>query len=235
MFPDLNSKIGNLEKKIATTSYQDIPSIYRTWLSTLSILHHWSRHSAGRSPSAPEMGPPQKNGRGYLHPRSQQRTPVVMHLMVNTLAMIGFFSSNEKYSFHFVSGNKKSQWETTCKKKCLTHLRKIAAGTSEDLLRNVRLCLKNPFGGVDRDPVISPPRFLHDLVGGDSYNPSYNPSIAPLLWEGGQPKLYYTILKIISLIKVSQSQVPGIVMDTVYSFNVATTPIYAGFGWINCV
>lgn len=56
------SQLKNREfgKKMATSSYQDIPSIYRTWLSTLSILHHWSRHSAGRSPSAPEIGPPKK-------------------------------------------------------------------------------------------------------------------------------------------------------------------------------
>ena len=142
-------------KKIATSSYQDIPSIYQTWLSTLSILHHWSRHSAGRSPSAPESpdnvirpflapgnGDPQKHGRG-IYTQDLNSLPVVMHLMVNTLAMMDFFSSNEKYSFHFVSGSKMPQWETTCKKNCLSHLRKIAAGTSEDLLRNLCLCLES--------------------------------------------------------------------------------------------
>lgn len=93
-----NWKFG---KKIATSSYQDIPSIYRTWLSTLSILHHWSRHSAGRSPSAPEStdgpgnGTPQKHGRG-IYTQDLNSLPAVMHLMVNTLAMIGFFSSKRK-------------------------------------------------------------------------------------------------------------------------------------------
>lgn len=136
---------------------------------------------------------------------------------------IFFFQTKNIHSILF----QETKWNVSVRddfveKKCLSHLRKIAAGTSEDLLRNLCLCLKNsPFGGVDRNPVISPPRFLHDLVGADSYNPSYeyNPSIAPLLREGGQPKLYYTILKIISLIKLSQSQVPGIVMevmDTAY-------------------
>ena len=101
-------------------------------------------------------------------------------------------------------------------KKCLTHLRKIAAGTSEDLLRNLCLCLESsPFGGVDQDPVISPPRFLHDLVGDVLQSflrvQSFN---CPTITGRGCPPSYTnnTIFKIISLIKLSQYQVPGIVI-----------------------
>lgn len=161
-----------------------------------------------------------------------------MHLMVNTSAMIEFCSSKRKIFIPFCFRKQNvSVRDDFVEKKCLSHLRKIAAGTSEDLLRNLCLCLlKNPFRGVDRDPVISPPRFLHDLVGA---TPRILPTILQLphyCGKGDNPSYTNnTILKIISLIKLSQSQVPGIVMDTVYSFNVATTPIYAGFGWINCV
>lgn len=103
---------------------------------------------------------------------------------------ICFFQTKNIHSILFQETKSLSERLTESKKKCLTHLRKIAAGTSEDLLRNLCLCLESsPFGGVDRDPVLSPPRFLHDLVGGDSYNPSYNPSIAPLVREGVVPQV----------------------------------------------
>ena len=57
---------------------------------TTSYVHSWP----------PEMGP-QKNGRGYLHLQDLNSLPVVMHLMVNTLAMIEFVSSKRKIFIPF--------------------------------------------------------------------------------------------------------------------------------------
>lgn len=90
-------------------------------------------------------------------------------------------------------------------------------------------------GGVDRDPIISPPRFLHIFCRGrplQSFLQSFN---CPTITGRGCPPSYTnnTIFKITSLIKLSQSQGPGIVMDTVYSFNVATTPIYSCRIWLD--
>ena len=67
-----------------------------------------------------------------------------MHLMVNTLKNDGFVSSKRKiHSILFQETKSLSERLTESKKKCLSHLRKIAAGTSEDLLRNLCLCLES--------------------------------------------------------------------------------------------
>ena len=72
MFPDLNSKIGNLEKKwqlvhtkIYQVSIEHDFQLFQFFITEAAILPV-DLPQLLNQPMAPEMGP-QKNGRGYLH------------------------------------------------------------------------------------------------------------------------------------------------------------------------